>query len=76
MPTMTTYHALSAEDGRFLAEIELEESTGVAEIVTTDDSFFAIVFKTRELINEVAAYLGIDDSEVYLTDADESRIVA
>lgn len=75
MDTITTYHALAADDGRFLAEIELEDSTGVAEISTLDDSFFAIVNGVRELVNEVAAYLGIDDSEVYLTDEDETEIL-
>ena len=72
---ITILHALSADDGTFLAEVEVEDSTGVCEIITPDDSSFCICFSRREIRNEVAAYLGLDDEEVYLTDEDESRIL-
>lgn len=75
MDDLTTYHALAVDDGRFLAEIEVEDSTHVAEIITPDDNGYTLVFSFRDMRNEVAAHLGIDDEDVYITDEDETTII-
>lgn len=69
------YHALHATTGDFLAEVDREVESGVCEIVTLDDSAFVIAERLPEIRNEVAAFLGIDDEDVYLTDEDESEII-
>ena len=74
MPEVTVYHAF-ADDGRFLAEIEVENSSGIAEIITTDDSTMTCVNGLAELCDEVAFFLGMNHNFVYITDEDESEVL-
>lgn len=75
MNDIRIYHALRSDDGNFLAEIQLEKQTGVAEIVTPELSSFAFVGGRREICDEVAAILGIDVGDVYLTNEDDTAIL-
>ena len=69
----TLLRAFRSKDDLFLAEIELWDE--IAEITTVDDSFHALCPYVTDVRNEVAAYFGYDDDEVYVTNYDKTEII-
>lgn len=77
----TIFHFLSQEDGEFLGAAELYDhaaelwsengdvDTHIHVGNLCDDDLYSV------LVNQFAADMGLDDSEVYLTDKNESEIL-